>query len=101
MADVNAATTGSLWNVLETALVLSIVAACAVYAIRALWPVAWRRARVACALSLLREGSPHWLRPLGQWLAPAPIHSTMAGSCGPCRGCEKNQPTVVSPLRRA
>jgi hypothetical protein len=87
---------GALWSVFETVLVLSIVAACAVYALRALWPAAWRRARIACALPLLREGRPPWLRALGHLLAPAPALTPKAGSCGPCRGCEKGSETDVA-----
>lgn len=85
----SAAFASQAWALLESALVLAIVAACALQAVRTLWPAAWRRARVAAALSLLRADRPAWLRPLGRALAPTPAHARTAGSCGPCRGCEK------------
>jgi hypothetical protein len=90
---VSAALATGWWTLLETALVLAIVAAWARQAVRTLWPAAWRRARVATALSLLRADRPAWLRPLGRALAPTPAHAGIAGSCGPCRGCEKGTAT--------
>jgi hypothetical protein len=93
---VSAIAAGGLWGVLETALVVSIVAACALHAVRTLWPAAWRRARIACALPLMRAGSKHWLYRLGRLLAPEPAVIAGASSCGPCRGCEKGAPPTVA-----
>ena len=47
------------------------------------FPQATRRLRIACALPLLREGRPGWMKSLGKAIAPAP----KAG--GPnCSGCD-------------
>jgi hypothetical protein len=50
------------------------------------FPQGVRRLRVACALPLVREGRPAWLRRVGRWLAPVP--ATGGGSCGGCNGCD-------------
>ena len=44
-----------------------------------------RRARVALALPLLREGNAVWRRRLGRWIAPPPSGSDAA--CGGCNSC--------------
>ena len=50
------------------------------------FPHATRRARIALALPLLRDGRPAWLRVLGRRIAPAP--SSSANACGGCgSGC--------------
>ncbi len=50
------------------------------------FPNATRSLRVACALPLLREGRPRWVRALGRAIAPA---ATAAGDgCGGCNSCE-------------
>lgn len=48
------------------------------------FPHATRRARVALALPLVRDGRPTWLRALGRHIAPA---SSTASACGRCDGC--------------
>ena len=50
------------------------------------FPGALRRARLALAVPLVREGRPGWMRRLGRRIAPA----TAAGgnSCGGCNGCD-------------
>jgi hypothetical protein len=50
------------------------------------FPQAVRRLRLACAVPLVREGRPPWMRRLGRWLAPVPAGA--AGSCGACNGCD-------------
>jgi len=50
------------------------------------FPGTVRKARVALALPLLREGRPAWQRKLGQWIAPQ-ASANGAGSCGGCDGC--------------
>lgn len=50
------------------------------------FPGTVRKARVALALQLLREGKPAWQRKLGQWIAPQ-AGANGAGSCGGCDGC--------------
>ena len=51
------------------------------------FPGALRKARVALALLLVREGKSVRLQKLGRWIAPEP-QSTSDGSCGGCSGCE-------------
>ena len=48
------------------------------------FPHATRRARIALALPLLRDGRPAWLRVFGRRIAPAPFS---ARACGGCDGC--------------
>jgi len=55
------------------------------------FPNATRRLRVACALPLLREGRPRWLRSMGRWIAP-PASLTGAGACGGCDSCDTPSP---------
>ena len=50
------------------------------------FPGTLRKARVALALPLLREGRPGWLRALGRWIAPTPAGSGGDG-CGGCNSC--------------
>ena len=53
------------------------------------FPSGVRRARIACALPLVRENRSAWLRRLGQWMAPAPRGGE--GACGGCSGCDTNK----------
>ena len=50
------------------------------------FPGAVRKARLAIAVPLVREGRPAWMRRLGKRIAP-PVKST-GGSCGGCDGCD-------------
>ncbi len=50
------------------------------------FPGTLRKARVALALPLLREGRAGWLRAVGRWIAPAPTGSGGDG-CGGCDSC--------------
>ena len=50
------------------------------------FPGTLRRARVALALPLLREGRAGWLRAVGRWIAQAPTGSGGDG-CGGCDSC--------------
>lgn len=50
------------------------------------FPGTVRKARVALALPLLREGKPAWLQKLGRRIAPA-TGANGGGSCGGCDGC--------------
>ena len=61
------------------------VVASAAFVVRKQWPAAVRRARIACALPLLREGSSRTSRALGRRIAPRP--SATEGACGSCDGC--------------
>lgn len=49
------------------------------------FPAGVRRLRISCAVPLVREGRPPWLRRLGRWMAPEP---RAAGGCGGCNNCE-------------
>ena len=52
------------------------------------FPNATRSLRIACALPLLREGRPTWMRALGRSIAP-PVRSGSGAACsGGCSGCE-------------
>ncbi|QSX80095.1 hypothetical protein I8J32_014915 [Lysobacter solisilvae] len=61
------------------------VALSAGFVVRRQFPQEVRRLRLACAVPLVREGRPSWLRRIGQWLAPVPQGD--GGSCGGCNGC--------------
>ena len=45
-----------------------------------------RKARIALALPLLREGRAAWQQKLGRWMAPAGSSANDA-ACGGCNGC--------------
>ena len=45
-----------------------------------------RKARIALALPLLREGRAAWQQKLGRWIAPAGSAANDA-ACGGCSGC--------------
>jgi len=54
------------------------------------FPGPLRKARIALALPLLREGKADWQRALGQWIAPAGslVNGRIGGKdCGGCDGC--------------
>ncbi|MGH8082385.1 MAG: DUF6587 family protein [Lysobacter sp.] len=60
----------------------------AVVVARKQFPSGVRRLRIACALPLVREGRPQWMRDLGKRIAPAPRAS------GPnCAGCDSCGPS--------
>ncbi len=61
------------------------VLASAVVVARKQFPGAVRRLRIACALPLVREGRPGWMRGLGKRIAPP----ARAGGphCGGCDSC--------------
>lgn len=54
------------------------------------FPGPLRKARVALALPLLREGRPEWQQRLGRWIAPP--GNGGASSCGGCDGCGPSPP---------
>ncbi len=61
------------------------------YVVQQQWPGTVRRLRIACALTLLRDGRPRWLQKLGRWIAPAARIG--AGACGTgCGGCGPASP---------
>lgn len=71
---------------LQYLLIALAVLASAVVTMRKQFPGAVRSLRASCALPLLREGRPGWMRGLGRAIAP-PVGSA-AKSCGNCSGCE-------------
>ena len=68
------------------AIALAVLAS-AIFVVKRQFPGAVRRCRIACALPLVREGRPAWLRAIGRWIAPAASLSG-AGACGGCDNCE-------------
>ena len=58
------------------------------YVARRQFPQGVRRLRLACAVPLVREGRPQWIRRIGRWLAPVSMNS--GGDCGGCNGCGKS-----------
>lgn len=71
---------------LQYLLIALAVLASAAVTVHKQFPGAARSLRAGCALPLLREGRPHWMRRLGRAIAP-PVGSA-AKSCGDCSGCE-------------
>ncbi|MBT2746481.1 MULTISPECIES: DUF6587 family protein [unclassified Lysobacter] len=57
----------------------------AVVVARKQFPGGVRRLRIACALPLVREGRPRWMRSLGKRIAPAP--SASGPNCAGCDNC--------------
>lgn len=71
---------------LQYVLIALAVALSAGYVVKRQWPGPVRRLRIACALPLLRDGRPAWLRKVGRWIAPPALGSS--GACGTgCDGC--------------
>ena len=74
---------------LQYVVIAVAVAASLAYVVRRQFPAAVRRARIACAVPLVREGRAPWLRRVGLWIAPEP--RTGAGGddgCGSCKACK-------------
>ena len=70
------------------AIALAVLASAA-FVLQSRWPAGVRRLRIACALPLVREARPAWMRGVGRWIAPA----AMAGGadCGSnCGGCSSH-----------
>ena len=57
------------------------------YVARRQFPQGVRRLRLACAVPLVREGRPDWMRRIGRWLAPVPVGGS-GSDCGGCNGCK-------------
>ena len=53
------------------------------------WPAGVRRARIACAVPLVRETRPAWLRKVGRWIAP-PARGGAGGCDDGCDGCSSH-----------
>ncbi|MFD0738528.1 DUF6587 family protein [Lysobacter koreensis] len=69
------------YAVIALAVVLS-----AGYVARRQFPGPVRRLRIACAVPMVRDGRPSWLRSVGLWIAPPALDGD--GACGSgCNGC--------------
>lgn len=74
---------------LQYAVIAVAVVASAVFVVRRQFPAGVRRARIACAVPLVREGRAPWLRRIGLWIAPAPRTGTGGDDgCGGCNACK-------------
>jgi hypothetical protein len=62
-----------------------VVAALWIFAKKQL-PGTLRKARLALAGPLVREGRPAWMRALARWIAP-PSSGAGASACGGCDNC--------------
>ena len=62
------------------------VAASAGFVLQSRWPAGVRRLRIACALPLVREARPAWVRRVGKWIAPAVMRdgAKCDSHCGGC-----------------
>jgi hypothetical protein len=73
-------------TLLQDAVVMLVVLLALWMFVRRQFPAAVRRARIALAVPLVREGRAAWLQRLGRWIAP-PSAGGGAG-CGGCNGCD-------------
>jgi hypothetical protein len=74
---------------LQYAVIAVAVVASLVFVVRRQFPAGVRRARIACAVPLVREGRAPWLRRIGLWIAPAPRGGAGGGDgCGGCDACK-------------
>ena len=64
------------------------VLASAAFVLQSRWPAGVRRLRIACALPLVRQARPAWVRGVGKWIAPP--SGTGGADCGAhCGGCSR------------
>ena len=63
-----------------------VVAASAGFVLQSRWPAGVRRLRIACALPLVREARPTWVRRVGLRIAPVAMRADAkcASNCGGC-----------------
>jgi hypothetical protein len=74
---------------LQYAVIALAVLASVVFVVRRQFPGAVRRARIACAVPLVREGRAPWVRRVGLWIAPAPRNGPGDDDgCGGCKACK-------------
>ena len=74
---------------LQYAVIAVAVIASVAFVVRRQFPAGVRRARIACAVPLAREGRAPWLRRIGLWIAPAPRSGTGGDDgCGSCNACK-------------
>lgn len=77
----------SAFLLLQYAVIALAVLVSAAFVVKKQFPNATRKLRVACALPLLREGRPAWMRGVGRWIAP-PASVKSGGDCGGCDSCD-------------
>jgi hypothetical protein len=62
------------------------VVASAVFVLQSRWPAGVRRLRIACAVPLVREARPAWVRKVGKFIAPRASSGAPGCDTG-CDGC--------------
>lgn len=77
----------SAFLLLQYAVIALAVLVSAAFVAKKQFPNATRRLRIACALPLVREDKPGWMRALGRRIAP-PASLNGAGACGGCDSCD-------------
>ena len=75
---------------LQYVVIAVAVVASLAFVVRRQFPAGVRRARIACAVPLVREGRAPWLRRIGLWIAPEPRNG--AGGDDGCDGCNACKP---------
>lgn len=78
------------WLLVQYVVIALAVLLSAGFVVKRQFPAGVHRLRIACAVPLVREGRPAWLRRIGRWLAPAP--RIAEGSCGGCNNCGSDEP---------
>ncbi|MUV14342.1 DUF6587 family protein [Noviluteimonas gilva] len=66
-----------------------VVVASGAFVLNSRWPAGVRKLRIACAVPLVRETRPQWMRKLGVWIAPAVRNAAACGDGG-CDGCSSH-----------
>ena len=72
--------------ILQYVVIAVAVLVSALFVWKSRFPLSLRRARLALALPLVREGRPAWMRRCGKWIAPQSLAS--GNVCGGCDGCD-------------
>jgi hypothetical protein len=65
-----------------------VVVASGAFVLNSRWPAGVRKLRIACAVPLVRETRPQWMRKLGVWIAPAVRNGAACGDG--CDGCSSH-----------
>ena len=65
------------------------VVASALFVLHSRWPAGVRRLRIACAVPLVREARPAWVRKVGKWIAPSVANGAPGCETG-CDGCSSH-----------
>lgn len=73
------------WLLVQYVVIALAVLLSAGFVVKRQFPGSVHRLRIACAVPLVREGQPAWLRRIGRWLAPSP--RIAEGACGGCNNC--------------